>query len=464
MKSAVAFCLAAVTAFALMPVAAYAQGQLLRIQELQGKAELQRGGRSQAAAEGGVLQADDVLVLGSGARAALKLGRHGLLELGPGSSVQIERLPFATYATDLRTVLRLQKGYLRVIWKQPPLDIHWPLFVYVDTDSANLITGEYFFEKTSLGKAGEGRALCSAEGDLTLTGAGHADSTKVEADSCWIVAPGVAGLRKAVDMDDWIAVRQDRTLGRMAQAPRTAVAAASAPAPATASAPPTVAAATPQPAKPAERPVEKPQVTQTPTAVPGLGPGADTLAAAQPTLPAYVPKPKPAAERPTPATSALAPTSVPAYVPSSAPTPSAQTVTPTPPSRPAYQPSSVAATPGGVPATNPAPAPLPAYKPATPAPAAVVEAPKPSPRPAAASSGSGRWAVNIASVPDRPSAQKELARLGKSGFAGAIAEAEVKGKTWYRIQIQGLQSRDEANDIAEQLQSAGYASPWVIKP
>ena len=401
MKSAVAFCLAAVTAFALMPAAAYAQGQLLRIQELQGKAELQRGGRSQAAAEGGVLQADDILVLASGARAALKLGRHGLVELGPGSSVQIERLPFATYATDLRTVLRLRQGYLRVIWKQPPLDINWPLFVYVDTDSANLITGEYFFEKSSLGKAGERRALCSAEGDLTLTGAGHADSTKVEADSCWIVAPGVTGLRKAVDMDDWIAVRQDRALGPVSEAPKTAVAAA--PTPALAGPAPVVAAAVPQAAKPAE----KPQLAAAPNA---------SGAAAPPTLPVYVPKPA-VESPPKPATNA--------------------------------------------PATNPAP--LPAYKPA---PAAVVEAPKPTSKPAVASSagGSGRWAVNIASVPDRPSAQKELARLGKSGFAGAIAEAEVKGKTWYRIQIQGLQSREEANDIAEQLKSAGYASPWVIKP
>lgn len=449
MKSAVACCLAAVTAFALMPAAAHAQGQLLRIQELQGKAELQRGGRSQAAAEGAVLQADDTLVLGARARAALKLGRHGLVELGPGSSVQIERLPFATYATDLRTVLRLQNGYLRVIWKQPPLDINWPLFVYVDTDSANLITGEYFFEKSA-----ERRALCSAEGDLTLTGSGHADGTKVEADNCWIVARGSAGLRKAVDMDDWIAVRQGRALGRLADAPKTAVAAAPAPAPATAS------PATPQAAKPAEKPAEPPQTPAAPaaagpTSVPGPGESSTTLAAAQPTQPAYTPKP--ATEPPKPATSAPAPAPLPAYKP--APAPSVQAVNPNPRPLPSYQPSSAATTPGNAPATNPPAAPPPAYRPATPAPAAVAEAPTP-----AASNGGGRWAVNIASLPDRASAQKELARLGKSGFAGAIAEAEVKGKTWYRIQIQGLQNREEANDIAEQLKSAGYAAPWVIKP
>ena len=427
MKSAVAFCLAAVAACVLAPATAHAQGQLLRIQELQGKAELQRGGRSQAAAEGGVLQTDDTLVLGAGARAALKLGRHGLVELGPGSSVQIERLPFATYATDLRTVLRLRQGYLRVIWKQPPLDINWPLFVYVDTDSANLITGEYFFEKS-----GDRRALCSAEGDLTLSGAGHADSTKVEADNCWVVAPGVAGLRKAVDMDDWVAVRQGRALGRVADLPKTAVAAAPAPAPAPANPPPVVAA------KPAEKPVEKPQLPSTPAVVASSSPsaGANTPAAAQPTLPVYTPKP--AAEPPKPAPNTAAPAPVPAYKPAPAPAPSAAAVNPNPP-------------------------PLPAYKPATPAPVAV--APKPTPTPAVTSGGgSGRWAVNIASVPDRSSAQKELAKLGKSGFAGAIAEAEVKGKTWYRIQIQGLQNREEADDIARQLKSAGYAAPWVIKP
>lgn len=461
MKSAVA-CLAAVIAFALAPVAAHAQGQLLRIQELQGKAELQRGGRSQAAAEGGVLQADDTLVLGSGARAALKLGRHGLIELGPGSSVQIERLPFATYATDLRTVLRLQNGYLRVIWKQPPLDINWPLFVYVDTDSANLITGEYFFEKSSLGKGGERRALCSAEGDLTLTGSGHADSTKVEADNCWIVAPGVAGLRKAVDMDDWVAVRQGRALGSVAEAPKTAVASASMPAPAVASPPSTVAAATAQPtAKPAEKPVEKTQGPSAPAVVASPNASSGSLAAAQPTSPVYAPKPS--TESPKPAQGTPAPAPVPAYKPAPAPASSAASVNPNPPPLPAYRPSSVAATPGSAPATSPTPAPLPAYQPATPAPA-VVEAPRPTSRPATAVGGDGRWAVNIASLPDRASAQKELARLGKSGFVGAIAEAQVKGKTWYRIQVQGLRSREEADDIAGQLKSAGYAAPWVIKP
>lgn len=423
MKSAVAFCLAATAAFAFIPATAYAQGQLLRIQELQGKAELQRGGRSQAAAEGGVLQADDTLVLGSGARAALKLGRHGLVELGPGSSVQIERLPFATYATDLRTVLRLQQGYLRVIWKQPPLDINWPLFVYVDTDSANLMTGEYFFEKSRSEKSGDRRALCSAEGDLTLTGTGHAEGTKIEADSCWIVTPAVAGLRKAVDMDDWVAVRQGRALARVAEVPKTAVAAASVPA----SPPPSPALA--------------------------ASPSPNVLAATQPTMPVYTPKPtveppKPAVNAPTPA---AVPAPLPAYKPSPAPVSS-------------------------TPALNPNPAPLPAYKPAT-LPPPVAEAPKPSPAakpipapvpapsPAPASSaGDGRWAVNIASVPDRPSAQKELAKLGKSGFAGAIAEAQVKGKTWYRVQIQGLPNREEADDTVKQLKSAGYAAPWVIKP
>ena len=444
MKSAVAFCLAAVTACTFVPATAFAQGQLLRIQELQGKAELQRGGRSQSAAEGGVLQADDTLVLAAGARAALKLGRHGLVEVGPGASVQIERLPFATYAADLRTVLRLQQGYLRVIWKQPPLDINWPLFVYVDTDSANLITGEYFFEKS-----GDRRALCSAEGDLSLTGPGHSEGTKVEADSCWIVAPGVAGLRKAVDMDDWVAVRQGRALGRVAEAPKTAVAAAPAPMPA--SPPPVVATTTPAAEKPAEKPADKPQPSPAVT-VAGSSPNASSvpgaLAAAQPTLPVYTPKPS--TEPPKPATSA----------------------SPTPSTLPAYKPSPAPST--SAPALNPNPAPLPTYKPATPPPAAVVaEAPKPAsvpasvptPKPAATQSGSGgRWAVNVASVPDRASAQKELAKLGKAGFAGGIAEADVKGKTWYRVQVQGLPNKEEADDIAKQLKSAGYAAAWVIKP
>ncbi|MDB5967946.1 MAG: Sporulation domain protein [Hydrocarboniphaga sp.] len=321
---------------ALLP--AVAGAQMLRLDSQQGSVELTRGKEHPLLKADTAILADDVIKVGADSSLSLHLGRHGILEMGPGSELEVERLPFASYADDLRTVLRLRRGFLRVIWKQPPLDISWPLFVYMDSDRASLATGEYFFE---LGT--EINAICVAEGELALAGGGRDDAQLLQADTCYRLVAGIPPQPRDQQPDDWIAVREHLALDRgMWGAPKAA-------------APAVVAAAAPK--------VDK-------------------------------------AAKPAPTT------------------------------------------------------PNPAEKPA------VVRAPPPE----TAVARAGAWTLNLASFPDQASADKELARLKKAGFPGVVQPADVKGRNWYRVQIQGLASKEEAQGMSGQLKAAGFMQAWIMKP
>ncbi|WP_428312113.1 SPOR domain-containing protein [Hydrocarboniphaga sp.] len=343
-----------------------ASAQMLRLDQLQGSAELTRGDTHPPLNAETAIVADDQIRVGAGSKLSLRLGRHGILELGAGSELTVERLPFASYADDLRTILRLRRGFLRVIWKQPPLDIKWPLFVYMDSDRAALLSGEYFFEVGS-----EINAICVAEGGLALQGGSRDEAQALEPDTCYRMVPGVPPQPRDQRPEDWIAVRANRALDRSMWAMPAVASSASPPVTATAAAAPplpgitapvvTPPAVRPVPPKPAEKPAEKPAV-------------------------------KSVAKAPVPA-----PASPPRVV-------------------------------------------------------------------AAAAVAGGGWTLNLASFPDQASADKELARLKKAGFPGVVTPADVKGRNWYRVQIQGLASREEAQGMAEQLKGSGFMQAWILKP
>lgn len=352
-----------------LPLAAGAQ--MLRLDSQQGAVELSRGEQHPLLNAETALQTDDVIKVGSGAGAAFRLGRHGILELGPDSELVIERLPFASYADDLRTVLRIRRGYLRVIWKQPPLDIHWPLFVYLDTDRAALASGEYFFEAGT-----QVNAICVAEGELALAGGSRSDVATLEPHTCYRLVAGIPPQPRVQTPANWIAVRERRELDGALWAT------------ATSKAPPVAVAAGP-------------------------------------------------ATAPLPAASG-----------------SPDRLLPPPATKPA-----VAAPPVSKPA---AVAPLPAPAPESDKPVVAIR-PSPAPKPAATTIG-GAWALNLASFPDRAAAEKELQRLKQAGFPGVIQAADVKGRNWYRVQVQNLSSREEAQDMAAQLKRVGFVNAWVMRP
>jgi len=75
---------------------------------------------------------------------------------------------------------------------------------------------------------------------------------------------------------------------------------------------------------------------------------------------------------------------------------------------------------------------------------------------------SGNWVVNLASVSSAESADREVARLGKMDIKAEVSRAESKGKTWYRIQVPGYGSYDEAINARPALEEKlGISGTWV---
>ncbi len=72
------------------------------------------------------------------------------------------------------------------------------------------------------------------------------------------------------------------------------------------------------------------------------------------------------------------------------------------------------------------------------------------------------WVINITSVSDSKSALQEIARLRKMDIHAEISRAVSNGKVWYRIQVPGFASHDEANDARPSLEKRlGINDTWV---
>jgi len=94
-------------------------------------------------------------------------------------------------------------------------------------------------------------------------------------------------------------------------------------------------------------------------------------------------------------------------------------------------------------------------KSALPAPISTTDIAQPKP-------SSGNWVINLASVSNSKSAEQEVARLGKMDIKADVSQAESKGKTWYRIQVPGYGSYDEAINARPAIEEKlGIKGTWV---
>ena len=86
------------------------------------------------------------------------------------------------------------------------------------------------------------------------------------------------------------------------------------------------------------------------------------------------------------------------------------------------------------------------------------EAP-PAPKPAppvetAESKESGRgWTVQVNAFPDERSAKTWVDRLKNKGYKAYVAEANAKGKIWYRVRVGQYNTREEAKKVEEALKT-----------
>lgn len=224
----------------LLPLAAVAnaaEDAILRIEQSSTAAGVQRDGKRLALVNGDTLQEQDLIVTDAGGRMSLRLGRHGFIEVGAEAEVGIERLPFATYAGDLKSIFSVSKGYLRVVWKRSEINSQWPLFIYMAGHRVSLIGGEYFFQN-----AGAEQSACVAAGQLSLQVAGREGAQLIQAPACVRLRVDQAPAVSARNPDDWLAVRRSFNIEATAASLRASELAAASKLPST-----SVNSAAPQP-------------------------------------------------------------------------------------------------------------------------------------------------------------------------------------------------------------------------
>ncbi|WP_456414177.1 SPOR domain-containing protein [Thiolapillus sp.] len=82
---------------------------------------------------------------------------------------------------------------------------------------------------------------------------------------------------------------------------------------------------------------------------------------------------------------------------------------------------------------------------------------EPSPPAATATSGK-RYMVQVSSFRNSREAQALKAKLGLLGLRARVNKANIKGSTWYRVQLGPYGSAAAMQDIRKQLASSGYKS------
>lgn len=392
-----------------------AEDAILLIDQISGVAGVQRDGKRLALQPGDALQEQDLIVTDRSGRMTLRLGRHGFVEVGPSAEVGVERLPFATYARDLKSIFSVSKGYFRVVWKHPQTSTNWPLFIYMAGHRVSLTSGEYFFQNM-----GADQRACVAAGQLALQPAGSESLETIKPPSCVQLDAGKPPQTTPRSPDDWIAVR--RAYSIEATAASLLAREPSAPAP---------AAVTPPRPIINTAPAVVAAVTPSPTAIPSN----DLLADAEPSVSTSASAAARAGDGSAPVRAApvIAP---PVAAPRTA-------VAPALPSSPVLAVAPIVI--GQVRA-------LPAAGPAASAAA----------KPAAASDGV--WALNIASYSQRDVAEREAVQLRVAGFSAITQPVTISGKVWHRVQISGFASEGAARGAAAELKaSRGLQNIWVLK-
>lgn len=407
------------------PAPAAADEAILLIEQVSGAASIQRDGKRLTLTTGDALQEQDLIVTDRTGRMTLRLGRHGFVEVGNNAEVGVERLPFAAYARDLKSIFSVSKGYLRVVWKHPQLSSSWPLYVYMAGHRISLISGEYFFQNL-----GSEQRACVAAGQIALQTNGGDGVETVKPPSCARLAANAPPVVSGRDPDDWIAVRGAFSLEASANGAQVQQASA---APAPASGPASVASAI------TTRATGPVAATAAPLPLPAAEPAASDFLAALPEL-----KTSSAAVKPAPP---LGPVAAAPVLPGPV-SPKAVLVEALPSLAPA-KPSSTTTAPiviGQVQAT-PAPPLAPATTPVRP-------------------EQGGQWALNIASYPEAAVAEREAARLRASGYGNASSQpAVVNGKTWYRVQLTSYPNESVARSAALEIKTKlGLQNIWVLKP
>lgn len=73
-----------------------------------------------------------------------------------------------------------------------------------------------------------------------------------------------------------------------------------------------------------------------------------------------------------------------------------------------------------------------------------------------------KWCVQVGSFTERARAESVVRSLKEKGYSGLIAQAEVSGKTYFRVRVPAGNSREEANALENKLKGDGF--PTLVAP
>lgn len=423
-----------------VPVVAWAQGEaptgydagpmrVLQVDRVEGSVSVLRGGKSLAVQNGSLIFKDESLHLTPSARLSLRLARNGQLDVVPESgamSLGVEKLPFSSWAVDLDTVLRMDRGALRVRWQRPDPQDAWPLAVRVGRWQAQLGEGEFLFRDREIGVE-----LCNLSGSINVRYETADWSRDLPPGQCAALGDDGKPATYAYFRVNWASVAFPE--GPMA------VVATSAPEPAAAGPSTSTTAA---PIADAGR-----LVTSVGAPSPDRAPESST---AKSNLSVAATAPASA----TPPVSLAAPEST-SGAPRTAPDLDTSVATAARVSTPAAAPPAAAVGAAGAPAAS-APAGAP---PASPADGKTPEATPDPPPPTGP-----EWIINVTTVADPQDAERHLRRLAAAGYPALLRAEQVRGRASYRVIIPGIGSDRAAVQLVESLgNTMGYTAAWALQ-
>lgn len=81
--------------------------------------------------------------------------------------------------------------------------------------------------------------------------------------------------------------------------------------------------------------------------------------------------------------------------------------------------------------------------------------PQPTPKPASTPANS-KWGVQIGSFGAKNSAETVKQQAAKAGYTAVVTSAVVNGKTYFRVTVPAGNDRNSANNLAKNLEKAGF--------
>jgi len=219
---------------------------VLTVEAVSGHASVERVGQRSDLKPGDALTERDLVRTHADSRMSLRFPHNGFAELGPDTVLAVEKLPFASFATDLKSIFTLSQGYLRLVWKRPAESTPWPVYVFFGGQRAAITSGEFFFDA----RPGSAR-VCVAAGQINAVAVGGANSENLKGPACYRLAAGREPDNAPTDPERWIAVRRNFSLDAPSSAEAELAATETAPTDSSPSAPaPDTTASSPSASRP----------------------------------------------------------------------------------------------------------------------------------------------------------------------------------------------------------------------